>query len=130
VNLLLDTHALLWWLDGGGRLGPRSVAAIGHPAAQVWVSAVSIWEISIKTAIGRLQFDLPPGKSIATVLEKGSRPLPITHRHAFAVGDLPLHHADPFDRMLIAQARCEDLTLVTADAAIAAYDVRTLDALR
>jgi PIN domain nuclease of toxin-antitoxin system len=116
VNLLLDTHV------------PRTDAALQRSATQVSISAVSIWEISVKLALGRLKFTAPSEESIATLLERACRQLPVTHRHAFAVRGLPLHHADPFDRMLVAQVRCEDLILVTANRAIAVYDVRTLDA--
>ena len=93
------------------------------------MSAASVWEISIKSALGRLdQLDAPEVWFPKLRDEWGVRPLPITLDHALAVRTLPRLHGDPFDRMLVAQALCEDLTLVTADQRIAAYDIRTLDA--
>jgi PIN domain nuclease of toxin-antitoxin system len=121
VTLLLDTNVLIWWLEG--TLADAATAAVSDPVTPVWVSAVSVWEVAIKTSIGRFRSpdDLP-----AVIVEEGFRPLPITHLHAQRVRDLPFHHRDPFDRLLVAQAQAEDLTLVTGDAALAAYDVRVL----
>jgi len=131
MKILLDTHALLWWIRNSARLGKQAKALIRSNDTLIWVSSASIWEISIKAPIGRLDL-LPPfeGELNAEMERSGFRPLTITFAHASAVSKLPLHHRDPFDRMLIAQARCEDLTLLTADPAIKAYDVRTIDALR
>jgi PIN domain nuclease of toxin-antitoxin system len=128
INLLLDTHALIWWLLNSKRLGKTARSAILQPSAELFISAASVWEMSIKFGTGRLQLPEPPEKSVADLLDNGFRPLPIHFQHAIAIRKLPPHHNDPFDRMLIAQAQCEGLTLVTADPAIAAYDVRTLDA--
>jgi PIN domain nuclease of toxin-antitoxin system len=113
------------------RLGKEARSLIRSDDTLIWVSAASIWEMSIKAPLGRLD-RLPPFENELRIeLEQSDfRPLPITFDHAQAVSKLPLHHRDPFDRMLIAQARCEDLTLLTADPAIAAYDVRTIDAAR
>ncbi len=94
----------------------------------LWVSAAAVWEMAIKTARGRLQMDPPVEETIPLLLKQGFLRLPITIQHALAVRTLPLLHNDPFDRMLVAQAQCEDLTLVTADPAIMAYDIRTIDA--
>jgi PIN domain nuclease of toxin-antitoxin system len=113
------------------RLGQHALDLIFAPDNSIWVSAASIWEIRIKTSVGRLEISATPDGKISDDLERhGYRSLPVEVRHALAVRDLPLHHRDPFDRMLIAQARSEDLTLLTADPAIAAYDVRTIDATR
>jgi PIN domain nuclease of toxin-antitoxin system len=132
MNLLLDTHALIWWLADSDRLGRRARNAILRPGAAVFISSASIWEISIKSALGRVKLKEPLGKCISHLVASGFHHLPINFEHALAVRDLPPHHppyhADPFDRMLIAQAQCEDLTLMTADSAIAPYDVRTIDA--
>ena len=127
MNLLLDTHVLLWWLEGNRRIGPKTAVRLRHPDTQVWISSVSIWEISIKMAIGRLSLRPKAERDLPALLETATHPLPISHHHAFALRSLPPHHADPFDRMLVVQAQCEDLVLATADSAIAAYDVRTLD---
>jgi PIN domain nuclease of toxin-antitoxin system len=131
MRLLLDTHTLLWWVWNSARLGKNARSLIGSDKTLIWVSAVSIWEMSIKAPLGRLE-RLPPFENeLRLELERSDfRFLPITFEHAWAVSQLPLHHRDPFDRMLIAQARCEDLTLLTADHVIAAYHVRTIDAAR
>ena len=128
MNLLLDTHVLLWWIDGGKKLGPRAKAAMFRPGVSAWISAASAWELAIKLSAGRLKLGKPPEATVSALLEGGFHGLPISLRHALAVRSLPSHHADPFDRMLVAQAQCEDLTIVTADRAIEHYDVRTLDA--
>jgi PIN domain nuclease of toxin-antitoxin system len=131
MNVLLDTHVLLWWLKDTRRLGPAARHLIRSPGTSIWVSAASIWEISIKAALGRLELREPFTEVMPRELERqGFRPLPITFQHALAVRNLPLHHADPFDRMLITQAQCEDLTLVTSDSRIGDYDIRTIDAAR
>jgi PIN domain nuclease of toxin-antitoxin system len=128
MTLLLDTHTLLWWMDNSKQLGRRSLALLKDPHTEVWISAVCIWEVSIKTSIGRLKLKASLEERIELELEQGFRSLPVTFAHAFAVGALPLHHADPFDRLLIAQAQCENLTLLTADPLMRNYDVRTLNA--
>jgi PIN domain nuclease of toxin-antitoxin system len=128
MNLLLDTHALIWWLQDSDKLGRRARNAILRPGAAVFISSASIWEISIKSALGRLKLKESLGKYIPDLVASGFHHLPITFEHALAVRDLPPHHSDPFDRMLVAQAQCEDLTLITADPAITPYGVRTIDA--
>jgi PIN domain nuclease of toxin-antitoxin system len=129
MNFLLDTHVLIWWLEKSPRLGVRARKTLLGSSSPLVVSAASIWEISIKTAIGRLKM-ADPLETWAPRLESewGVRSLPITFEHATAVRNLPAHHNDPFDRMLVAQALCENLTLITVDDAMAAYDVRTVDA--
>ena len=124
MKLLLDTNALLWWLDGSPRLGRRAQAAVADPRYTVFVSAASAWEIAIKVARGKLT--VPP--DLATWLPaqvEASRftPLPITIAHALDVERLPPHHLDPFDRLLVAQASAEGLTIVTGDSQLEPYDV-------
>ena len=125
MRLLLDTHVLLWWLFELPQLGKRASHAIQDPESEVFVSAISAGEIEIKRAIGKLDGpeDLP-----VQVGRDGFTELPFTLRHGSALRALPLHHKDPFDRMLIAQARLEGLTLVTADRAMSDYDVPILPA--
>jgi PIN domain nuclease of toxin-antitoxin system len=118
--LLLDTHALLWWRAAPERLGSSSRVAIEEEADVVYFSPASVWEIAIKRAKGRL--DAPP-RLVETMVERGFRELPIRSAHALKAGGLPQHHSDPFDRMLVAQAQSENLTLVSDDGRIAAYDV-------
>jgi PIN domain nuclease of toxin-antitoxin system len=125
VRLLLDTSTLLWWLDGDQRLGQEARAAIANADNEVLVSAASAWEISVKRASGKLEAPL----EIAAALERNYFiELPIEVAHAIAAGELPRHHKDPFDRMLVAQAQIEDLALVADDPEIAKYDVELLDA--
>jgi PIN domain nuclease of toxin-antitoxin system len=129
LNLLLDTHVLIWWIENSRRLGRQSNAIIQDDRTTIWISAASIWEISIKAAIDRL--DVAPAfieKLPQEMDRSGFRTLVIDFEHAFAVRHLPLHHGDPFDRMLVAQAQCERLTLLSADPKIRAYDVPLLDA--
>lgn len=125
MNLLLDTHALLWWLGGDRALGAAARAEITRPSNDVWVSAATAWEMSIKRAAGKLA---TPDDLVVTLDERGVRSLPIALDHAIAAAFLPRHHADPFDRMLVAQAMLEGMTIVTHDAQIAAYGVPTLPA--
>lgn len=132
MKLLLDTHVLLWWLADDRRLQPGWREALGSPDSLVMVSAASIWEMAIKIAIGKLAIDPETDSSsgsdeLAKLLDRcGFVELPVTAAHAAGVARLPLFHADPFDRLLIAQARIEQLTIATADQAFAAYDVETL----
>lgn len=123
MRLLLDTHSLLWWLGELPQLGPVARAEISKPGATVYVSAVSSAEISIKQAVGKLQ---APSDLAGQLVVNGFTELPFTIAHGLAVAKLPLHHRDPFDRMLIAQAQTEGLTLVTADRQIAGYDISVL----
>lgn len=118
MRLLLDTHAFLWWCADDPRLGAREREVIrdGHNA--VFLSAASVWEIVIKEKLGRLSVPEPASRAVARL---GLEPLPIGFAHAEATATLPALHRDPFDRMLIAQARIEGLTLVTYDPRVRAY---------
>jgi len=124
VRLLLDTHVVLWWLADDDRLSPTARDAV-NVAQEVRLSAASVWEIAIKRALGRLEV---PEDYLEAVDASDIGLLSITGQHAEAAGALPRHHVDPFDRMLVAQARTEDLTLVTADRRIADYGVPVLRA--
>ncbi len=125
MRLLLDTHVLLWWLGASNALSSAARRAIGSPEAEIRVSVATAWEISVKRARGSLTApdDLPEA-----LTDSGFQPLPIGLEHALAAGDLPPHHADPFDRMLVAQAQLEGLTVVTRDPRINRYDVHVLAA--
>jgi PIN domain nuclease of toxin-antitoxin system len=116
-NLLLDTHVFLWWREASPRLSPEARDAIAA-APVVFVSAASAWEAAIKQALGRLRL---PDRFAAGVEESGFEQLAVTFDHAERAGALPPHHADPFDRMLVAQALAEDLTLVTRDRRLEPY---------
>ena len=125
MNLLLDTHIFLWVIDDSPRLSGAARAAIIDDANVVFVSAVTAWEISIKTAIGKLT--VPGGDYLDELKLHRLTPLNITTEHALAVAGLPHYHQDPFDRMLIAQAQIENLTLVTGDARIRQYAVQIIE---
>ena len=129
MRLLLDTHTLLWSLQDNRRLGRSARRRIEDPRAEVWVSAASVWELSIKAAVGRVGIGEAMLKGLLEQIQShGFRELPVTGAHGMVAGTLPFHHHDPFDRMLIAQALAQDLTLVTADEQFAAYEVKTLAA--
>ena len=123
MKLLLDTHILLWWLADDPKM-PRSAAtAIADGETVVAVSAASAWEVAIKKATGRLQ---APDDLLEAIEANNFDALSISPAHALAAGALPAHHADPFDRMLIAQAAAEGLTIVTVDKRFSNYDVELL----
>ncbi len=124
MKLLLDTHAFLWWLGNDRKLSTAAHDMIRNPHTLVHVSAASIWEIAIKAKLGRLE--VRDGDLVAEIEANGFAELPITARHAQSAGALPRHHDDPFDRMLIAQARIEDLVVVTRDRRFRHYGVQLL----
>jgi PIN domain nuclease of toxin-antitoxin system len=128
VRLLLDTHTLLWWMNGSSELGEKARVLIAAETTLVWVSAASAWEIAVKVALGRLELDEPPEVCLPRALEQSAFvPLPVSIVHALAVRGLPVHHRDPFDRLLVAQAQLQQLALVTADPLVARYDVPIID---
>ncbi len=123
MNLLLDTHVLLWWLDDNPILLTNAKEAIADGSNIVFVSAVTIWEIKIKHTLGKLEIPV----NFREVLEQQAfAMLSITVDHAHLIGELPPHHRDPFDRMLIAQAMFEHFTLVTRDSRFEQYEVSTI----
>ena len=125
MSLLLDTHVLLWWLDDHPTLSKKVKAAIADGKNLVFISAVVIWEIRIKQALGKLEIP----HNFRKVLDYQSFiMLDITVEHAHAVGDLPAHHRDPFDRMLVAQTKIEHLTLVTRDIRLKKYKIPLIEA--
>ncbi len=120
MNLLLDTHVLLWWLDDDPTLSERAREAIGDGRNAAFVSAAALWEIRIKEAVGKLE--LP--EDFEDVLNRQPfLSLDVKARHVHALRDLPMLHRDPFDRLLVSQAQTERLALVTRDRAILRYDV-------
>jgi PIN domain nuclease of toxin-antitoxin system len=127
VRALLDTHAFLWWIAGDERLSGRVSQAIADGRNEIFVSAASIWEIAIKARLGRLSIPGDPGKFIGgQIAENSFRGLPIVAGHALRVWELPDHHRDPFDRMLVAQAQVEGLTFVSRDPEVSRYDIEVL----
>lgn len=125
MNLLLDTCVLLWWLDDPNLLSKEASAAIKDPDNQITVSVVSAWEIAIKEALGKLS---SPANLKEMIEDSGFELMPIDYEHAWQVKGLPSHHRDPFDRLLVAQATVENLTLVTRDSWLSTYNVPILEA--
>ena len=123
MRVLTDTHVLLWALLEPHRLGPTWRGLLEAPEHRVYFSAANIWEIAIKRALGRRDFTAEPGPIRCAALDTGFSELAISGVHAAAVRQLPDHHRDPFDRLLIAQAKSEPLLLMTNDPLIARYPV-------
>jgi len=127
VKVLLDTHALLWWLTDDDRLPMPVGDLIDDAATRVHVSVASLWELTIKVTAGRLEIVDDPATLLTEPLDAaGFRVMPIDRRHVLALPELPQLHGDPFDRMLVAQALVEDLDLVSGDPMIATYPVRVV----
>ncbi len=127
MRALLDTHVLLWWLTDSDRLTRRAREVIAARETELYWSAASSWELAIKTALGRLELPGPPRSVIPKVIrDQALRPLEVTHAHALAVAELPWHHRDPFDRLLVAQAGLENLGVLTADPVFAEYGAQVV----
>jgi PIN domain nuclease of toxin-antitoxin system len=125
VILLLDAHALLWWLADDSELDASASRSIAEPSNAVLVSAATVWEVEVKRAAGRLE---APGELIEVLEQAGIDTLPVTASDAVRAARLPTHHADPFDRMLVAQAQRLDAFVVSRDRALSAYDIEVLPA--
>ena len=119
--VLLDTHLLLWAAAGSNKLPPRAADLIQNETNQLLFSAASLWEVAIKAGLNRPDFKISAGRFRRALFENGYDELPISGRHAAAIANLPDIHKDPFDRILIAQAQVEDLTLCTSDRIVARY---------
>jgi len=124
MRVLLDTHVVLWWLADDPTLSD-DIKELLDSAPDVYVSPTTVWEVAIKQALGKLA---GPGDLPERIRDSGFRELPITVEHALAAGRLPLIHRDPFDRILVAQAQCDNLTLATRDADIHKYEIPILPA--
>ncbi|HEX5043161.1 MAG TPA: type II toxin-antitoxin system VapC family toxin [Candidatus Polarisedimenticolaceae bacterium] len=124
MKLLLDAHAVLWWMADDRRLGADARAGISDACSVVLVSAATVWEIEIKRRLGRLE--MGDADLTEQLVAEGFAELPISSRHARRAAHLPPHHDDPFDRMIVAQALLEGLTCVSRDAALSAYGVPIL----
>ena len=119
MRLLLDTHVLVWCLSGDRKLPRATADLIRDPATDVYFSAVSIWEVAIKSALGKMRADA--SAMLKNLVDEGFEELPVTAQHTVATMTLPLHHRDPFDRLLVAQSRLESLRLLTDDRIMALY---------
>lgn len=127
MRALLDTHALLFWLIDSERLSPRARKVLRDPDSELHWSAASSWELAIKSGLGRVTLPERARSFIPKILRQQSLlPLDVTHAHALEVEGLPDHHRDPFDRLLVAQAKLERLPILTADPVFRKYGVRTL----
>lgn len=127
MNLLLDTHSFLWWIQGGTVLSERARQALEEARGTVYLSAASLWEMAIKIRLGKLRAPEPFDQFILRqVQDNRLEILPIHAQHVLATMNLPAHHRDPFDRLLIAQAQTEDLLLISRDAVFGHYDVKVL----
>ena len=127
MNCLLDTHTFVWLDNGSSELSPTAKSLISDPENILFVSLVSIWEIQIKVAIGKLILSLPLAEIVYDQQQENNiRLLPLTLAHILELDNLPSHHKDPFDRLLIAQSRIEGLTLITRDSNIAKYPVSVM----
>lgn len=127
MKLLLDTQCWLWWFAQPEKLNEEVIKQISDDMNEVWLSVASVWEMGIKVSIGKLPLPEPIDDYISTrMTQLGARSLQINASHALQVAKLPLHHRDPFDRMLIAQAQVENMTLVSADSAFNQYEVSLL----
>ena len=118
MRLLLDTHLLVWWFVDR-RISQRATELIRDPANQLYASAASVWEVAIKAALGKIE--VKPDALLAGLRDGGFQELAVSCRHATQVGLLPMHHRDPFDRLLVSQSLCESMSLLTDDRALAVY---------
>ncbi len=128
MNLLLDTHTFIWFINGDKQLSVAARKRIENPKNKNFISIASIWEIAIKVSIGKLQLNSPFPKMSEKIKDNGFELLPIAFEHIEIVTMLPFHHRDPFDRIIIAQAMKQKMTIITKDGDFKKYKVRTLSA--
>lgn len=129
MRVLLDTHVLLWWLHDASRLRQATRELFADPRNVLLWSAASTWELAIKLQLGKLRLDEPVHSFVVSAMaEQSLTALPVHHAHAARVAELPGHHRDPFDRLLVAQAAVEEVALVTADTQLASYGIECLPA--
>lgn len=121
MTVLVDTHLLLWAAGEPAKLPAEARALLQEPGQELWFSAASLWEVAIKHRLGRDDFRIEPRRLRRGLIENGWRELTMTSEHAIAAGELPALHKDPFDRMMIAQAQVEGVTLLTSDDVVARY---------
>jgi PIN domain nuclease of toxin-antitoxin system len=124
LRQLLDTHLVLWWMEGDvSKISERALAALGSEGMEPVVSAVTVWEVAIKRSLGKVK---ARAGMLNEIERAGVELLPVTARHADLVASLPLHHRDPFDRLLVAQATAENIPLVTSDKSLRRYDIEVI----
>jgi len=124
MNYLLDTHAFIWWISGASQWPASVTEWMSQASGSIWISVASLWEMSIKIRLGKLKMPDPFDRYVLRQIQMNRLEiLPVHAPHVFETMKLPMHHRDPFDRLLIAQARIEKLTLISQDEALRAYDV-------
>ena len=127
IKLLLDTHIFIWWADQPEKLSPAALSALEDETNELILSVASVWEMQLKIQLGKLKLRLPLKELVKNQQETNDLTVsPVALTHVLALGVLPFHHGDPFDRLLIAQSIEEDLTLVSADSQFVAYSVKLL----
>lgn len=127
MRVLLDTHAVIWWVDQDGQLGDVARETIAEPSNDLLVSAATIWEISIKCGLGKLTLSLPLRDWMSqAIVDLRASILPVTIEYAATQSELPAHHSDPFDRLLIAQAKVESIPIISRDGSFDDYNIDRL----
>ena len=126
MRLLVDTHAFLWFVVGDSKLSRTARRTLEEENIELHLSAVSVWEMAIKSSLGRLTLPAPAAEYVADKMKAGLHVLPVDWVHAAAVGQLPFHHRDPFDRLLVAQAQTERMPVVTSDRVFRRYGVTVI----
>ncbi len=126
MNFLIDTHVFLWWDSHPEKIPDRALSALEDPDNTIWLSLVSIWEVQIKTQLGKLTLHQPLDILVQQQQQNGIQLLPIKLNHILAIQPLPYHHKDPFDRLLIAQTIAENLTCISADSVFKQYNIPIL----
>lgn len=126
MRILLDTHIVIWHLEGDLKLVPALRKAISDPENEIFISIATFWDISIKSSLSKLSLSMSLEDLVSVIEQSKAAILPISTRHALGVSKLPFHHRDPFDRMLIAQALSDNLSIVSSDRSFAAYGVELL----
>lgn len=126
MKVLLDTHTFLWWDGDPGKLSARSLEVCQNPENTLLLSTASVWEMQIKIQLGKLKTELPLADLIEQQVDNGVEILPVQISHVLELSNLPLHHRDPFDRLLISQARVEEAVFMSADPVVAQYPVKVV----
>ncbi len=127
MRILLDTHTVIWWVDQDHRLGEAARSAIADPSNELFLGAATVWEIAIKVGLGKLTLSMPYLSWMKqAITDLAATLLPVTVEYASAQAGLPLHHRDPFDRLLVAQARVENMPLISGDAIFDRYGITRL----
>jgi len=124
MNLLLDTHAILWFLNGDKKISEKVKKILASPANDTFISIVSLWEIAVKLSLGKLSLKTTLNYLFRIIEKQGFHFLPITPEHIICAATLPMNHRDPFDRIIISQALTEEMTIITRDESFAGYGVK------